>query len=335
MIRSTRTQAVRSWLGIIAAVAVLALALTPAHLATAAAPAPSVRTASLSSVSPCGTRLGHPARIAHVIWLWMENQPYDAIIGSAQAPYINRLAAQCGLATNYHNITHPSAPEYIAATSGYTGGIADCSPDQCPDTNPSLFEQVSHAGKTWRMYAESMSATCENSFTDRYDVNHNPPVYYPALHAQCQRFDVPMGTPQQGAFASDLASHLPSFAFIAPNLIHDTHNSTVAVGDQYLQELVPRILNSGYYHAGTTALIIAWDEGEGGTTNDCAYNTTDSGCHVATVVVSPYTRRGTRSGMLFNHYSLLKTTEQLLGLSGYLGHANDPVVQSMWWAFGL
>ncbi len=77
----------------------------PLRLATAAAPVPSVRTASLSSVSPYGQRLGHPARMAHVIWLWMENQPYDAIIRSAQAPYINGLAAQCGLATNSHNIT--------------------------------------------------------------------------------------------------------------------------------------------------------------------------------------------------------------------------------------
>ncbi len=48
-----------------------------------------------------------------------------------------------------------------------------------------------------------------------------------------------------------------------------------------------------------------------------------------------YREPGTRSGILFNHYSLLKTTEQLLGLPGYLGHANDLAVQSMRWAFGL
>jgi hypothetical protein len=59
---------------------------------------------------------------------------------------------------------------------------------------------------------------------------------------------------------------------------------------------------------------LTWDEGEGGTSNDCATNTTDVGCHVATVVVSPSTRPGTRSATLFNHYSLLASTERLLGL---------------------
>src|ERR671937_884670 len=64
----------------------------------------------------CG--MGTPGRYRHVIWIWMENQNYDSIIGSKYAPFTNRLAAGCGLATNFHNITHPSLPNYIAATSG-------------------------------------------------------------------------------------------------------------------------------------------------------------------------------------------------------------------------
>ncbi len=48
--------------------------------------------------------------------------------------------------------------------------------------------------------------------------------------------------------------------------------------------------------------------------HDCATNTTDIGCHVATIVVSPSTAASTQSGTLFNHYSLLGSTEQLLGV---------------------
>jgi phosphatidylinositol-3-phosphatase len=77
-----------------------------------------------------------------------------------------------------------------------------------------------------------------------------------------------------------------------------------------------------------------WDEGEGGTATDCATNTTDIGCHVASLVISPSTRPGTQSSVLFNHYSLLKTSEQLLGLP-YLGNASDPSVTSMSKAFNL
>ena len=72
---------------------------------------------------------------------------------------------------------------------------------------------------------------------------------------------------------------------------------------------------------------------EGGSSDRCATNRQDPGCHVATIVLSEETQPGTRSAKLFNHYSLLRTTEELLGLGKLLGkaaHAN-----SMRSAFGL
>src|SRR5438874_2046442 len=72
----------------------------------------------------CGQRATqHPVRVGHVVWIWMENHSYSGIIGSPDAPYLNSLAAQCGLTTNYRAITHPSLPNYLAATSGL--GLAD------------------------------------------------------------------------------------------------------------------------------------------------------------------------------------------------------------------
>ena len=115
--------------------------------------------------------------------------------------------------------------------------------------------------------------------------------------------------------ATDLASNsLPAFSFITPNLIDDMHDGTIPDGDTWLANNLPAIFNSAAYTSGTTAVFVTWDEGEGGTVNDCALNTTDIGCHVATIVVSPSTAAGTTSGTLFNHYSLLGTTERLLGL---------------------
>jgi hypothetical protein len=46
----------------------------------------------------------------------MENHSHGDIIGSPQAPYIDSLAAECGLAAIYHNISHPSLPNYLGAT---------------------------------------------------------------------------------------------------------------------------------------------------------------------------------------------------------------------------
>jgi hypothetical protein len=49
----------------------------------------------------------------------MENHATNQIIGNkAHAPFINQLARRYSLATNYHGVTHPSLPNYLAAISG-------------------------------------------------------------------------------------------------------------------------------------------------------------------------------------------------------------------------
>jgi len=278
--------------------------------AVTAATSASAMVSPATASSPCGTLTSAPT-YTHVIWIWMENHSYNTIIGSSQAPYINSVASECGLATNYHNISHPSLPNYMAGTSGLAyKGIAkfdsDCNPvPGCVTSAKSIFGQ----GETWKAYEETMPSNCDKSNSGNYAVRHDPPPYYTSLKG-CATKDVPFTQ-----LATDLAAgKLPAFSFITPNLIDDMHNGTVADGDNWLSANLPTILNSPEYTSGSTAVFITWDEGEGGTSNKCATNTTDVGCHVATLVISPSTPAGTQSATLFNHYSLLGTAEQLLGL---------------------
>jgi phosphatidylinositol-3-phosphatase len=328
----------------LARVVLLGPAVALALSASSAAGGPDVTTAGAASPSrACGTAQSPPARYRHVIWIWFENHAYDAVAGSRDAPYTNRLAATCGLATNYHNITHPSLPNYIAATSGGTQGIADdCEPADCSRGAASVFGQVQAAGMTWAAYDESMPAPCDLSGgsgsnpSGDYAPKHNPAVYYLPLRGSCRGRDLPLGTPSQGPLAGALRSgRLAAFTFVTPNLCNDTHDCPVATGDAWLARWMPAILSSAAYRTGRTAVFVTWDEGEGGSSSACTTNTTDPGCHVATIVVSPSTPRGTRSALLFNHYSLLKTTEQLLGLRPLLGHAGDRGTRGMGGAFGL
>ena len=253
----------------------------------------------------------------------MENHSFSDIIGNtSQAPYINSLAASCGLATNYHNTTHPSLPNYLAATSGLAQGslpattYLDCSPSViCDMTVGSIFGQ----GETWKAYEESMPSNCDTSDSGAYSVSHNPAPYYTSLSG-CASHDVPYTQ-----LATDLANNaLPAFSFITPNLIDDMHNGTIAQGDAWLAKNLPTILNTKQYQAGTTAVFITWDEGAGGyPVEDCDdTTTTDTSCRVATIVISPSTPAGATSGAFFSHYSLLGTTEQLLGLPK-LGQASS------------
>ncbi|MDP9257910.1 MAG: alkaline phosphatase family protein [Actinomycetota bacterium] len=335
----------RHWCTIALVVVTVATLAMLASSPGSSAEGPGRRTAvtRVGTAGACGRDAGVHPPYRHVIWIWFENHSYDAVIGSKDAPFTNRLAAACGLATNYHNVSHPSLPNYIAATSGDTQGISDdCQPSECSKNVQSLFGQLRARGGTWNAYNESMPSACDleggsgSNPAGDYAPKHNPAAYYLPLRHACRQRDVSLGTPSSGAFARALKSDgLAGFTFITPNLCNDTHDCPVATGDAWLANWLPAIVSSHAYRAGSVAIFITWDEGEGGGSDDCALNTTDGGCHVGMVVVSPSTQRGTRSALLFNHYSLLKTTEQLLGIKTFLGHANDRSSRSMRSAFHL
>jgi phosphatidylinositol-3-phosphatase len=279
----------------------------------------------------CGTTASPPASWEHVVWIWFENHGYDEIVGSGEAPFINRtLIAGCGLATNAHNETHPSLPNYIAATSGLPPGrlgrwTTDCNATAgCLTRAPSLFGQA----PSWGAYAESMPKPCVHWFTGPYAASHNPAVYYRAL-ADCPLHDVPYARLQQ-----DLdADTLPAFVFVTPNMCHDMHNCPVGTGDAWLAHAMRALVASAAYQRGTMAIFVTVDEGEHGRSDHCTFNTHDPGCHIPIIVVAPSTPAGTRSNALFNHYSLLRTTEEMLGITDYLGGGRN--AHSMRAAFNL
>ena len=269
-------------------------------------------------VSPSGSA---PAKYQHVIWILMENESSTSVIGSPSAPYINKLAGQCGLATNYSAISHPSLPNYIALTSGSLQGISDdANPSAHPLNVPSIFSQL---GGDWRGLDESMKTTCEQTNDGLYAVRHNPAAYYTNIRTDCMHKDIPLTT------TSNLDADLSAkFTFITPDVCDDMHNDCTGTGnpgklmtgDKYLSGLIPQIINSTEYQSGTTAIFLTFDEGE------------DSTNHVVTEAIAPTVKPGTQSGAQFSHYSLLRTTEQMLGLPA-LGQA--ATAASMRGAFGL
>jgi hypothetical protein len=254
-----------------------------------------------------------------------ENLTYEQLLATKQAPYLNAIRSKCGSETNFHAATHPSQPNYMAATSGIP------SPLGVKVGNDNIFSQLQNSGRgqTWKSYQESMPGPCSQTNTGIYKPGHNAAYYYTKLRTPintCSRNDVPL-TP---ALANDLAADtLPTYAWITPNECHVFYWTSscstpsanrIAEGDKWLSQLLPKLLALRSYAAGQTLILLTFDEGIGPTEKngvDCtapSYYSSHPDCHIPTVVVSPYVKPGATDKADHNLYSLLGTTEDILGL---------------------
>ena len=217
----------------------------------------------------------------------MENRSYDHAIAGG---YTAQLAAQYSVATDYHGVSHPSLPNYLALTSGSTWGITDDGYHPLPAGG--IGAQLDAAGITWRAYVEGMGSSCMVN-GNRYVLKHNPfPYYGDACPPQVVPFT---------QFDADVAGNLPRFVWITPDLCHDGHDCSTAIADQWLSQIVPRILATSAWQQNGL-LLITWDEGE------------DSANHVLTLVIHPNPITHT-SNKPYDHYSLLATVEDRLGVA--------------------
>jgi phospholipase C len=264
---------------------------------------------SVKAPAACGQSARRAPVIHRVVVVVMENHSYSDVIG--HAPFITSLAHRCGLAKNYHAISHPSLPNYLAMTSGSTHGIhSDCTPSECPQRGRSIFSQVTNHRLRWRSYAESMPVTCDTGSSGLYAARHVPAVYYLRVRSICHSHVRASGALTTGRLHHALNSgHAPSYMFVTPNLCNDMHDCSVPTGDAWLSRWIPMMTKSRAYRAGHTVILLVWDEGGGDN-------------QVPLIVVSPYTRPGTVTSRALNHYSLLRASEHLLGFRRYLGAAN-------------
>jgi hypothetical protein len=244
-----------------------------------------------------GTALGAEGipDFSHVVVIVLENQEYGDVIGNANAPYLNSLAASGAVATQYYALQPGSLPNYLALTGGSTAGLADnCNPGPgCQAPGMSIVQEIAAAGKTWKAYLEGMPSPCASSDSGTYMVAHNPFVYYPALASPCSP-----GIVDASGLTQDIASgSLPSFAWLTPDDCNDMHSCSVATGDTYLAGIVPKILGA---LGPSGVLFITFDEGT---------TTANGGGHVATIAVGPAVKAGATSSTFATPYSLLRTIE--------------------------
>jgi hypothetical protein len=188
-----------------------------------------------------------------------------------------------------------------------------------------------------------------------YVTFRNPFVYFHSVidSSACAANDV--GLKRLSSDLSD-ATHTPSFSYIAPDRCHDGSAIPCAAGapaglapaEAFLKKVVPEILGSrAYKHGGL--LVITVDEapstGAFADSSSCCGEPSfpnlpapaggqgtgvfaKGGGEVGALLLSPFVKPGTTSQEQFNHFSLLRTIEDLFGLK-HLGYAARPGVKSL------
>jgi phosphatidylinositol-3-phosphatase len=256
----------------------------------------------------------------HIFLVIMENHSYDEIIGSSDAPYLNQLANRYGVATNYVSVAHPSLPNYLALTGGDTFGVTtDCT--DCFQSAPNLaVDRVTASGRSWRAYLESMPSPGYLGDAYPYMQKHNPFVYYDDVRTDPVQLARVVPASE---LAADIATAqtTPAFGWITPNMLDDMHDGTVAQGDAWLSRQIPALLSAPAWTEQRSLLVITWDE-----------NDNSPGNQVATIVIADEVPAGFRSGVAYNHYSLLRTIEVAWGLAPLTANDAQAAVMSDFFA---
>jgi phosphatidylinositol-3-phosphatase len=252
---------------------------------------------------PAGSVVSVPAT-QPVIVIVFENQDESTIADPESLPYYHSLVAQGALSHDYQGIAHPSQPNYFALFSGSTQDVTD---NHLHDiTAPTIADQLDEAGMTWRVFAENYPGDC--FLGEEASDGPDGPGNYVRKHVPALSFTGITGSPERCANVQPLRDFDPAAAdliWVVPNLCHDTHDCPVEQGDAWLESFVPRILESSAFQpGGNGVLYITFDEGHGDSV----------GNEVLTLAVGPNVKAAMRTAVAHNHYSLLRTIEEGLGL---------------------
>ena len=239
-----------------------------------------------------------------------------------------------GISQQYLSLVITSWPNYYGILGAFLpSGCSTTNPGPCYPpagslTNPNLIDRFDAAGLTWKGYMESqgVAAGCVTGGSEPYTHEHNGFVAFQDITNNTSRCSkIVLANPSSCGSVTDCAlindlnsSSPPSFMWLTPNDCNDMRawsgcsngctrggsSTCIRKGDNYLNSLVPSILNSNTFTTTRAALFITFDEGNG----YCPLNDSSEDCLYA-VWAGPVAKTGFSSAQLYNQYSLTKTIE--------------------------
>jgi acid phosphatase len=255
-----------------------------------------------SLAAPCGRSADPPATYEHVVVLVEENRtwgggrtpPVEFGFSPTAMPFLHGLATKCAYYADWAETdgAQGSLTQYIGMTSGVDNpfAVTNCSPAvSCNSVDDNLFRQIRVSGGTPRTYVEGATAGCSMGSNA---ARHIPALYYwgGADRSYC---------PTEVRPLSELdPAHLPTLAFVVPDLCHDGHSCPDPNVDSFAKIILTPILNGPDYANRKTLVVVVYDEDE----------------PVPNLLIAPTARAGPIDSAIGTHAALLKTIELMLGL---------------------
>jgi phosphatidylinositol-3-phosphatase len=238
---------------------------------------------------------------AHIVICIMENKGFQQIIDSvAIAPYINALVTDplSALFTQSYAITHPSQPNYLEFFSGSNQGMTNNNVPASHFTTPNLARALLDAGKSFVTYSENLPYTgCDTVRNGDYERKHNPVANWMGTGVN----QVPDSCNQPFTNFPVDYNLLPTVSYVVPDQANDMHNGTITQGDTWIETHLNDYVQ--WAKSNNSLFIVTFDEDNG------AYNN-----RIITIFCGPMVSGG-RYAKYMNHYSLLRTIEDMYQLS--------------------
>lgn len=295
----------------------------------------------------------------HIAIIMLENHSDKSIVGDPAAPTITRYAREYAYAANFYGVTHPSLPNYIALTSGFTWFSNSDDPTQ-RFSQWNLVDELEAHRISWKAYMQGLPSTgfAGNFYPSgeknaRYVIRHDPFMLYDDVRSNPDRRAKVVPLKQLTDDARRGA--LPQFFWISPDVCKDMHGTPEEPcpyakdaalrqsGDNFIKHWVPVLLHAKGWTNQSVLFVL---------TDETTYNgnpATDGWLSATGCCDSPVLPPGTtllpKGGMYgggkipfialgndvrkryishvpYNHYSLLRTIEDAWGLER-LGMTTD------------
>lgn len=244
------------------------------------------------------TRTAPHAAEPKIVLLVLENTAASEVLAH---PTVQRLAKRGSLLTQYFGLTHPSQPNYIGMIGGSTFGVG--TNDNVTLNERHLGNLIEDAGKSWKAYAEDYPGGCFlGEARGNYWRKHVPFLSFKNIQdtpSRCAKV-----VPDQEFERDYDGGTLADFSLFIPNAIHSGHDTDFNTAMGWVDRRFGKWLE-GLNPDSQILFILTFDEDhlEPGNSN-----------HILTLLLGNRVKPGGTSSQVYNHYSLLRSIEKILGL---------------------